>query len=83
MCLVVLIDGQSASHFTAWIIIPNRDCLAPFMYPLSCSPDSFIPSFLSSRALSLSSSDPLSARPFLYKFRENFVDNETYCDYSY
>lgn len=34
VCLV-LIDGQSASHFTAWIIIPNRDCLAPFMYPLS------------------------------------------------
>lgn len=33
MCLV-LIDGQSASHFTAWIVIPNRDCLAPFMYPL-------------------------------------------------
>lgn len=32
VCLVVLIDGQSASHFTAWIIIPNRDCLAPFMY---------------------------------------------------
>lgn len=34
VCLV-LIDGQSASHFAAWIIIPNRDCLPPFMYPLS------------------------------------------------
>ena len=40
VCLL-LIDEQSTTHPLHGLhTIPKRDCLAPLMYPLSCSPDS-------------------------------------------
>lgn len=40
VCLL-LIDEQSTTHPSHGLhTIPKRDCLAPLMYPLSCSPDS-------------------------------------------